>query len=78
MSEMISEIPVGMVINTGASIDILDETAYLKVNYSGKITLQPSTKRLFAYGLNHNYMLLVVLNPLSDSGTITQFLHCMC
>ena len=48
--KMISEIPVGMVINTGASIDILDETAYLKVYYSGKITLQPSTKRLFAYG----------------------------
>ena len=47
-SVMINEID--MIIDTGASIDILDETAYHKVNYSGKITLQPSTKRLFAYG----------------------------
>ena len=50
MSLMISEIPVDMIIDTGASIDILDETTYRKFNYSGKITLQPSTKRLFAYG----------------------------
>ena len=50
MSVIINEIPVDMIIDTGASIDILDETAYCKVNYSGKITLQPSTKRLFAYG----------------------------
>ena len=46
---MINEIPVDIIIDTGASIDILDETAYHKVNYSGKITLKPSTKRLFAY-----------------------------
>ena len=39
MSVMIGEIPVDMIIDTGASIDILDETAYRKVNYSGKITL---------------------------------------
>ena len=50
MSVMINEIPVDMIIDTGASIDILDETAYHKVNCSGKITLQPSTKQLFAYG----------------------------
>ena len=35
MSVMISEILVDMIINTGASIDIVDETAYHKVNYSG-------------------------------------------
>ena len=44
---MISEIPVDMIIDTGTSIDILDEMAYRN---GGKITLQPSTKRLFAYG----------------------------
>ena len=44
MSVMINEIPVDMIIDTGASIDILDETAYRKVNYNGKIILQPSTK----------------------------------
>ena len=36
MSVMISEIPVDMIIDTGASVNILDETAYRKVNYSGK------------------------------------------
>ena len=50
MSVMISEIPVDMIIDTGASINILDETTYRKLNYSGKITLQPSTKQLFVYG----------------------------
>ena len=50
MSVMINEIPVDMIIDTGASIDILDETAYHKFNYSRKITLKPSTKQLFAYG----------------------------
>ena len=36
MSVMISEIPVDMIIDTGASVNILDETAYRKVNCSGK------------------------------------------
>ena len=39
VSVIINEIPVNMIIDTGASIDILDETAYHKVNHSGKITL---------------------------------------
>ena len=47
---MINEIPIYMIKDTGASIDILDETAPYKVNHSGKITLQPLTKRLFEYG----------------------------
>ena len=46
---MISEIPVDMIIDTGA-FDIIDEMAYHKVNYTGKVALQPSTKRQFAYG----------------------------
>lgn len=36
---MISETPVDMIINTGASTDILEEKAYRKVNHSEKITL---------------------------------------
>ena len=43
---MISEILVDMIIDTGASIDFPDETAYHKVNYSGKLL---SNQRLFAY-----------------------------
>ena len=50
VSVKINGIPINMIVDTGASIDILDETACKQVNYSGQITLQPSTKRLFAYG----------------------------
>ena len=50
VSVKINKITIDMIIDTGASIDILDETAYKKVNHNGQITLQPSTKRLFAYG----------------------------
>ena len=50
VSVTINEIPIDMIIDTGASIDILDETAYKKINHDSQITLQPSTKRLFAYG----------------------------
>ena len=75
ISVMISEIPVDMIINTGISIDILDETAYHKVNYSGKITLQPSTKRSLAYGSKSQ---LNGIELLTDSRTISQFPHCMC
>ena len=46
---MINKIPVDMIINTGTSIDIVDEMAYRKVNYNRKITFQYS-RRLAAYG----------------------------
>ena len=46
----INEISVDMVVDTGASIDILDEGTYNKVNHKNTLTLQPSTKCLFAYG----------------------------
>ena len=44
VSVTINEIPIDMIIDTGASIDILDKTAYKKINHDGQITLQPLTK----------------------------------
>ena len=41
---------VDMIVDTGASVDILDEAMFNKINRSNKIQLQPPTKRLFAYG----------------------------
>ena len=41
---------VDMIVDTGASVDILDEATFNKINRSNKIQLQPPTKRLFAYG----------------------------
>ena len=45
-----NQISVDMIVDTGASIDILDEDTYTRVNHNNTFTLQPSTKRLFAYG----------------------------
>ena len=45
----INEISVDMIVDTGASIDILDEDTYTRVNHN-TFTLQLSTKRLFAHG----------------------------
>ena len=39
-----------MIVDTSASIDILDEDTYTRVNHNNTFTLQLSTKRLFAYG----------------------------
>ena len=45
-----SKIPtVQMIVDTGASTDILDEETFNKVNQRN-IVLHPTTKRLFAYG----------------------------
>ena len=38
-----------MIVDTGASTDILDEETFNKVNQRN-IVLHPTTKRLFAYG----------------------------
>ena len=43
----INKISVDMIVDT---IDILDEDTYNKVNHKNTLTLQPSTKHLFAYG----------------------------
>ena len=46
----INNVDVEMVIDTGASTDIIDEVAFEKINRNQNITLRPTTKRLFAYG----------------------------
>ena len=51
VSVQISGIMVNTIIDTGASIDILDEATYNKVHRHNNILLTPSLKRLFAYGL---------------------------
>ena len=50
VSVKINNATVEMIVDTGASIDILDEKTYGKVNHLKDIKLQTTTKRLFAYG----------------------------
>ncbi len=45
----IEDVEVQMIVDTGASTDILDEETFNKVNQRN-IVLYPTTKRLFAYG----------------------------
>ena len=44
-----------MIIDTGASTDILNEIAFAHINQKNNITLQPSSKRLLAYGSTTNW-----------------------
>ena len=48
----INQISVDMIVDTVASIDILDENTYTRVNHNSTFTIQLSTKRRFAYQLN--------------------------
>ena len=48
----INEISVHMIVGTGASIDILDEDTYNRINYKNTFMLQPSIKHLLVYGSN--------------------------
>ena len=47
---IINQVPVCVTIDTGASINILDETAYNKITQVSQISLKQSTSRIFAYG----------------------------
>ena len=46
----VDNIPINMVIDTGASIDIIDEHTFNTVRQNAPIVLQPSSTRIFAYG----------------------------
>ena len=46
----VNNVPINMVIDTGASIDIIDEHTFNTVRQNAPIVLQPSSTRIFAYG----------------------------
>ncbi len=51
----VNTIPVRMMIDTGASADIMDETSFNEICECCKINLKPPTKRIFAYGSDSRY-----------------------
>ena len=59
----INEVTVDMIVDTGASTDILDEVTYCRINHRLNIKLQPSTKCLFAYGSESQLAVLGNLTP---------------
>ena len=46
----VNGIPVKMIVDTGASTDIIDEATFAKLNQGKKIALESSAKCVFAYG----------------------------
>ena len=50
VSVTVNGVSTDMIVDTGASTNVLDEVAFQKVNESKTITLKTPTKRLFAYG----------------------------
>ena len=49
----VNNVDIEMIVDTGASTDIVDETAFELINHDNSITLQDSSKRLLAYGSNN-------------------------
>ena len=77
VSVQISGITVNMIIDTGASIDILDEATYNKVHKHNNILLTPSLK-LFAYGSATQLKVLVLcsfqsLISINDAQCVSAF-----
>jgi len=72
----ISGTTVSMIIDTGASIDILDEATYNKAYKHNNILLTPSLKRLFAYGSATQLKVLISFRSLisiDDAQCISTF-----
>ena len=46
----INSVDVSMIVDTGASTDIIDEDAFGRITQHSTVQLGPTTKRLFAYG----------------------------
>ena len=58
VSIKIGDVVVEMVIDTGATTDILDEATYHNIHQNEDTELQPTTKRLFAYGSDSQLTIL--------------------
>ena len=46
----INDVEVEMIVDTGASTDVIDEVTFRCINHHNNVILQPTIKRLFAYG----------------------------
>ena len=46
----VGHVPIVMIVDTGASTDIMDETTFTNIICSSKIELQPTSKSIFAFG----------------------------
>ena len=70
-SVTISDVVVEIVIDTGATTDILDEATYHNIHQNEDTELQPTTKRLFAYGSDSQLTLLGATITFKDKHKVT-------
>ena len=63
-----------MIVDTGASTDIMDETTFTKVNCSSKIELQPTSKSIIAYGSQEQLTVLGQFDTTITFGDKSVFL----
>ena len=46
----VNDVEIEMIVDTGTSTNILDEDTFRQINCNNDAVLQPTTKRLYAYG----------------------------
>ena len=65
----VNHTPIKMVIDTGASVDIIDELAFNTLQKNTPLALQRSTTRIFAYGATKQLPVMGKFNATLDSST---------
>ena len=65
----INDTPVRMMINTGASVDIMDEKSFNQIQNHGTIDLQPPQKCIYAYGSESQLDVLGQFTAYISTGT---------
>ena len=70
-------ITISMIIDTGASTDIIDEKDFAIVNQTNNLELQPSTRCIFAYGADSQLMVVgqFVISIEADMKSVQTMIH---
>ena len=73
----VNDVPVTMMVDTGASIDVIDESTYNKMHKVTKLPLHRSNTRVFAYGSPTQLPVLGKFEATLESTTKSLFLKFM-
>ena len=70
-------ITISMIIDTGASTDIIDEKDFAIVNQTNNLELQPSTRCIFAYGADSQLIVVgqFVISIEADMKSVQTMIH---
>ena len=70
-------VTISMIIDMGASTDIIDEKDFAKVNQTSNLELQPSTRCIFAYGADSQLTVVgqFVTSTEADMKSVQTMIH---